>query len=331
MNDLITITHANIGGAMMPTVDGRYIHGRLGIDTDFRHWIKRRIESEDLVENVDYTVVIFDRPEITNNLSPRIDYQLSLQAAMKIAIAEKTPKALELRDELVALLIKYATTPVPAPMDDDEMILRSMKVLTHRVTALRIENARLKEDKTALIEVNTTLAGDKAALIEDKRVQGEIIEVQAAKIAEDAPKVEMIDLMIERGDSVDCGQASTWLISKGFPCPGRNNLIKFLVGRGMACPVFEGYRASKEGVKTGYVGTDRLPLKVPKHGKTHSSKVMITAVKGMQWLQKIFPKEGPALAKPPFLLPAPPIKLETEPDQADSAGPPELPPTTTKH
>ena len=73
MKDLILITHANIGGAMLPTVDGRYIHGRLGIDTKFADWMPRRNGELELVENVDYRLLKNEKPE-NSGYQTRIDY-----------------------------------------------------------------------------------------------------------------------------------------------------------------------------------------------------------------------------------------------------------------
>ena len=79
MNDLIPITQADMGGALMPAVDGRYLHGRLEIQTDFRYWGPRRIEQLDLKIGKDYAVSV-NSDRNPSGGRPAQDYQLTLHA-----------------------------------------------------------------------------------------------------------------------------------------------------------------------------------------------------------------------------------------------------------
>ena len=105
MNDLIPISSAAIGGQQVPSVDARHLHERLGVETDFSHWIKRRLDEHGFVENVDFVYVKNDVNEITDVFPPpRINYLLTLRAAMKICVAERTERGDQLRDQLVDYL-----------------------------------------------------------------------------------------------------------------------------------------------------------------------------------------------------------------------------------
>ena len=44
MDDLIPITLTSIGGVLVPTVDARWLHSELEVQTDFCNWMPRRIE-----------------------------------------------------------------------------------------------------------------------------------------------------------------------------------------------------------------------------------------------------------------------------------------------
>ena len=272
MNELIPINHVHIGGAMMPTVDARSLHEALGIKSKFADWFPRQVAKTEYAENVDYTVLNFENDGITSKFLP-VDYRLSLPMALDLASAENTEEARSARRQLVNAALQGIVNQPPAPLSREQQ-LASAVVLAQQVLA----------EKDAII-----LAQGQAIVAKDA-----VIEVQAAKMAEDAPKVELVDEMIARGDLLDCGQASTWLLSRGYPCPGRNGLIKYLVKRGYACSVFEGYRTTQKGAETGYVGNITVPMREPRHDKTFSSKVGITAVKGLRWLQMMFPKKVPA-------------------------------------
>jgi hypothetical protein len=125
MNELVTVTES--GGR--PGVNARDLHGRLGVGRDFSTWIKDRIEKYELVEGKDYEtcspnlvsrfveekdyqksqspnlgseISDLDSPNLANQDlvgqkkwggagMNRIDYILSIQAAMLIASGENSP------------------------------------------------------------------------------------------------------------------------------------------------------------------------------------------------------------------------------------------------
>ena len=64
MNNLV-ISNANMSGRQVPAIDARHLHERLGIQTEFSHWIKRRIEDNGFTLNADFIVVKNDDVEIT--------------------------------------------------------------------------------------------------------------------------------------------------------------------------------------------------------------------------------------------------------------------------
>ena len=104
MNDLIIINPASIGGQSVPSVDARHLHERLGVLSEFNHWIKRRSDEHGFVENVDFIVVKNDDDGITGKFS-NIDYLLTLRAAMRICVAERTERGDQLREQLVDHLL----------------------------------------------------------------------------------------------------------------------------------------------------------------------------------------------------------------------------------
>jgi phage antirepressor YoqD-like protein len=123
-------------------------------------------------------------------------------------------------------------------MNDDEMILRSIRVLDQRVAVLRRDNARLAMEN-----------GSKAHLI----------EIQAAKIEEDAPKVEFHDNVAASDFTYDLGEAATMLASHGFDI-GRTRLIELATkDYRMLVKTKNGYRASQHAADNGWVQTVASP------------------------------------------------------------------------
>ena len=54
MNEIIALSAANIGGEQIPTVNARDLHAFLGVKTEFKDWIARRIKDFGFVENTDF-------------------------------------------------------------------------------------------------------------------------------------------------------------------------------------------------------------------------------------------------------------------------------------
>lgn len=54
MNEIIALSAANIGGEQIQTVNARDLHAFLGVKTEFKDWIARRIKDFGFVENTDF-------------------------------------------------------------------------------------------------------------------------------------------------------------------------------------------------------------------------------------------------------------------------------------
>ena len=189
MDDLILVTHANIGGATLPTVGARYLHGRLEVQTDFRHWFPRRTDQCDLKIGNDFAVSDnFDRNPMGGR--PTKDYLLTLQAAVKIALVEGTEPAKRFLDQASAYLARgLAQAAMPAPLSREEQFANAV-ILAQQVLA------------------------EKAALI----------EAQAAKMAEDAPKVGLAEAVMAGVGDIELGELAMILQRAGVDL-GRNRLM----------------------------------------------------------------------------------------------------------
>ena len=54
MTEIIALSAATIGGEEIQTVNARDLHAFLGVKTEFKDWIARRIKDFGFVENTDF-------------------------------------------------------------------------------------------------------------------------------------------------------------------------------------------------------------------------------------------------------------------------------------
>ena len=54
MNEIIKINTTNINGENQPVVCARELHQKLEVKSQFRVWVKRRIEEAQLIESIDF-------------------------------------------------------------------------------------------------------------------------------------------------------------------------------------------------------------------------------------------------------------------------------------
>lgn len=107
-----------IGGASIQTVDARDLHAFLEVKSQFRDWIKNRVEDFGFVENEDFVTAI----EIYRG-GERKDYHLSLDMAKELSMVERNAKGkqarqyfidCERRAKLVTDLLPNFSDPVAA-------------------------------------------------------------------------------------------------------------------------------------------------------------------------------------------------------------------------
>lgn len=91
-----------IGRALFPegevnAVDARELHAKLGVQTDFRHWIKRRIEECRFIEGVDFIAVKND----LGGIIEKKDYFLALDPAKHVAMVERNEAGFRIRQYFI--------------------------------------------------------------------------------------------------------------------------------------------------------------------------------------------------------------------------------------
>lgn len=87
------VTPRLIGSDIIPAVDGRELHGFLGIATPFRDWIVRRIETYGFREGEDFHAELRESP----GGRPSREYAISLGMAKELAMVERGEKGRQAR------------------------------------------------------------------------------------------------------------------------------------------------------------------------------------------------------------------------------------------
>lgn len=92
MNALIPIQSRELAGTEVQTVDARELHAFLEVKSEFRNWIKNRIDDFGFVEGQDFatTVEIYRGGE-------RKDYHLALDMGKELSMVERNVKGKEAR------------------------------------------------------------------------------------------------------------------------------------------------------------------------------------------------------------------------------------------
>jgi phage anti-repressor protein len=114
-----------VGGKSCPVVDARELQGLLGSKDKFAGWITDQVARARLKENKHFGVFRNFPKNSPKGGRPRIDYHLTLQGAMHIAMISNTEKGFEVRDYFIeceeryrALRAGVATAPtVPSASD----------------------------------------------------------------------------------------------------------------------------------------------------------------------------------------------------------------------
>ena len=93
MNEIIALSAANIGGEQIQTVNARDLHAFLGVKTEFKDWIARRIKRLRLCREHGL-LLIFER---NSGGRPSKEFSVSLGMAKELAMVERNAKGKQAR------------------------------------------------------------------------------------------------------------------------------------------------------------------------------------------------------------------------------------------
>lgn len=96
MNEIIPIETKRFTGEMVQTVNARDLHEFLEVKSDFRNWIKNRIEDFGFIENQDFVSFAKNLPKPQGG-RPSVEYFISLNMAKELSMVERNKKGKQAR------------------------------------------------------------------------------------------------------------------------------------------------------------------------------------------------------------------------------------------
>jgi phage anti-repressor protein/phage antirepressor YoqD-like protein len=263
--DLIPIKESEFNGEQVLTVDARGLHRFLCVGRHFGSWIVERIVQYDFKKNIEYWVY----PDSGKNPlggRPSKEYALSIDMCKELCMVENNEQGKKARQYFIECerrlrVLDVSRNELPISTSDDVIILKGYSLLMEKVEHL------------------------------EKRV-----ELQAAKIEEDEPKVVYADALMVAEGYIQVGELAVILRHEGFDI-GRGRLLRFLRVTGML--INRGSRRnlpSQLAVSSGYF-MEAIKTYVDKYGNTHSYGLAMVSPKGQQYYLNLFRNKWPLVSE----------------------------------
>ncbi|WP_455481305.1 antA/AntB antirepressor family protein [Bartonella sp. B12(2025)] len=128
MNTLIPISEQTIDQETVQTVNARELHAFLEVKSEFRNWIKNRIEEYAFSENQDFVSFGKNLPKPSGG-RPSIEYHLTLDMAKELAMVERNEKGKQARQYFIEC--ERRAKQVSAPQIDYSSPEAMLGFLTH--------------------------------------------------------------------------------------------------------------------------------------------------------------------------------------------------------
>ena len=176
MTELIPLKNQELNGEPVNTVDARELHNFLGVKSDFRNWIKNRINDFGFVENQDFLSFGKNLPK-PNGGRPSTEYYLSIGMAKELCMVERTEKGKEARlyfiecekiaKEKKSLSLPNFTNPAEAA----------------RAWAVEFEQRQAAEQKANILALEAKVNAPKVAYVDQITASSEHLTItEAAKL-----------------------------------------------------------------------------------------------------------------------------------------------------
>lgn len=149
MDNLITVFTSTVGGRAAPTVNARSLHSFLDVKSEFRNWIKNRIDDFMFVEQQDFvtTVEIYRGGE-------RRDYHITLDMAKELAMVERSAKGKQARQYFIDCERQLKSADPSVILNDPAAMRGLLLTYTEKVIALEAEVAAAAPKVEALERIS---------------------------------------------------------------------------------------------------------------------------------------------------------------------------------
>ena len=118
MNELINITKTTINEEEVNAVNARELYEKLGVKTQFKDWMPRRIDEYGFEEGRDFTVLKNERGRNANGKFCSKEYIISLDMAKELAMVENNEQGRKIRRYFIEVEKQYRkqeTEKLPTP------------------------------------------------------------------------------------------------------------------------------------------------------------------------------------------------------------------------
>ncbi len=135
MSNIINIAAGEIGGASVQTVNARELHAFLEVKSEFRNWIKNRIDDFGFVEKQDFTTVGKSLP----SGGRQNDYFLTIDMAKELSMVERNDKGKQARQYFIECERRANAAVDPMVALNDPAAMRGL-LLTYSEKVLALED-----------------------------------------------------------------------------------------------------------------------------------------------------------------------------------------------
>ncbi|WP_413154871.1 antA/AntB antirepressor family protein [Bartonella sp. cb54] len=121
MNTLIEITEQAIGQETVQAINARELHTFLEVKSEFRNWIKNRIEEYAFSENQDFISFGKNLPKPSGG-RPSMEYHITLDMAKELSMVERNEKGRQARRYFIECEKKLKSQSVGYELLSDECL-----------------------------------------------------------------------------------------------------------------------------------------------------------------------------------------------------------------
>ncbi len=137
--DLIPVSESTIGDRTVRTVDARVLHKFLEVTTNYRDWIKRRIEDYSFVENQDFIVSLKNEQNPSGG-RPAVEYHLTFDMAKELSMVERNDKGKQARQYFIERERRYnELANLTLPPSNDPILMQLQAIMDVRVQQVKLE------------------------------------------------------------------------------------------------------------------------------------------------------------------------------------------------
>lgn len=206
MENLIPVNY----DAEQPTVSARDLHGALGVSKRFSAWFE--VNSQEFVENEDFTSVLSSTVVNNGALRELQDYKLSVDMAKHICLMSRTEKGKLIRQYFIDLEKAWNTPPFTKKGEHKNMNTEQIIELSRKGLELALANEEYdltvsetnairdcSRDKLDLVTTSYYLGLQRGCVYKENcNTVNKLLQEDAAKVRQKEELIQLFDSLDER-------------------------------------------------------------------------------------------------------------------------------------